>query len=140
MPTKNPTYEEALDYMRKYEKILSDMSECPRGSDAWLKLDMEIREAVPYGIYKHFKSSREKEMHYSVLGISNSTENEKEYTVQYVALYPPHDGRLTGRPLFGENGFLTPVKRKLQSGKMYEGPRFVFLRKRTPDEAMALIF
>lgn len=133
-PLENPTYDEALDYRNKYQKILSEMSRWPRGCDAWLKLDMDLRKAIPPGIYRHFKSSDESEKLYAIIGVSNSTEDDGIYTVQYASLYPPHAGRLAGRPLLGESGFLTPVKRETHSGA-----RFVLVSMFSSVEVMKII-
>ncbi len=134
MNTETKAYKEALGYMKKYQKVIGEMSKFKRGSDAWLRLETKLRQSVPPGIYRHFKSSNENEKLYAVIGVSGSTESDEVYTVQYVALYSPHHGRLTGRPLFGESGFLTPIKRE-----EYTGERFTLIKNLTVVEiAMSL--
>ena len=69
---------------------------------------------VPAGHYRHFKGGR-----YWVIGTGYSAEDESE-----VVVYLNDRGILWTRPVWGPEGWLTPMADRVVNGKPYSGPRF----------------
>ena len=101
----------------------------PHGSSPWLATFAELRGLVPPGIYELHKSTSESPKLYTVLEVGDHTERKGEFLVPCIAHYLPHKGNLCFRPLLGEGGFLTPVRKMTHEDPAveYYVPRFKFL-------------
>lgn len=101
----------------------------PHGSSPWLATFAELKALVPPGVYELHKSTSADLKLYTVLGVGDHTENKGEFLVACIAHYLPHKGNLCFRPLLGEGGFLTPVRKMTHEDPAveYYVPRFKFL-------------
>jgi hypothetical protein len=93
-----------------------------------------VRNAVPAGLYEHWKSEDGSLKYYIVF---NAGIEVDVYTpiVSYAALYRPHAAIPTFRHLLDrERGFLTPINREV-----YQGPRFRLVEKLSHKEIHILL-
>ncbi len=88
----------------------------------------KIKMSIMPGIYELHKSTSRDPKLYTVLGVGDHTENGS-LLVTCIAHYAPHKGDLCYRPLLGEGGFLTPVRKMTHEDPAveYYVPRFKFL-------------
>lgn len=125
------TYASALVLIEELQSIGSWS-----GNERAKSLVASLRALVPSGIYRHYKSTPEAEKLYAVLGVAESSEDDREWVVVYAALYEPHKGKLAYRPTIREDcGFFVPVEKD-----EYEGPRFTLVEELPPREVLSLIF
>jgi len=115
----------------RYKEIACLIAENPDSPD----MEERVRALVPSGIYRHFKSTEEETKHYAIYGPARDVDNGI-FRAAYVALYPPHAGKLALRQLIGRNpktgkhdAFLNPVRR---AG--YAGPRFTLVEPCSVEE------
>ncbi len=98
---------------RKYQEVQRLLDENPNAATEL------IRCLVPPGIYVHFKSTPAQPKRYLVVGPQQDVDTDF-WSVSYMALYAPHFGVLTSRPLLSPaNGFLTPINRRKYRGKRF---------------------
>ena len=88
----------------------------------------QLLNSVPTGLYEHFKSSKDDQKFYIVLGVVPGVDGLHPPVVPYFALYKPHAGELVNRVMLGHvDAFLYPINRP--SGKEpFKGARFKLVK------------
>ncbi len=122
--------EEACRMCERASRLVSVLNHNePHGSSPWLATLAELKALVPPGVYELHKSTSADLKLYTVLGVGDHTEKRGEFLVACIAHYAPHKGNLCYRPLLGEGGFLTPVRRMTHDDPAveYYVPRFKFV-------------
>jgi hypothetical protein len=114
-----------------------ELSESSQKRDA--RAEMQLRNSVPVGLYEHFKSSKDNQKFYTVLGVIPGVSAEHRPVVEYFALYAPHAGERVNRVLLGHiDAFLYPIKRDSDPKEPFMGARFKLAVNLTWDQATRL--
>ncbi len=85
---------------------------------------------VPPGLYEHFKSTEDKFKFYAVDGVHFEVNDTSTPRVAYTALYAPHAGESSLRPLFDSpDAFFGPINRPTDPINPWVGARFRIVRR-----------